>query len=80
MRKALGLALCVSLLTLVTGCGLDTLVSLAGVDISGLDIDGLMGDLQTLAEKYSSGSGSSWDEATKTSCTDTEVPWFNPWR
>ncbi len=80
MRKALGLALCVSLLTLVTGCGLDTLASLAGVDISGVDVDGLLSDLETLAQKYSSGSDSQWSQATKTSCTDSEVPWFNPWR
>jgi hypothetical protein len=80
MRKALGMALCVCLLTLVTGCGLDTLAGLAGVDISGVDINGLVNQIKTLAQEYGSGSSSQWSQVTKTSGSDSVVPWFNPWR
>ncbi len=81
MKKTLGMALCVSLLTLMSGCGLDTLAGLAGIDISGVDINGLLNQVQTLAAQYSSGNQAqnqhqNWSQMqSKYSPSEPQCPW-----
>jgi hypothetical protein len=52
MKKALVMVLCVSLLTLASGCDLNSLAGLAGVNLNGVDLNGLLQQVQTLASQY----------------------------
>jgi hypothetical protein len=84
MRKVVGLVLCVSVLVLAGGCdgsSLSTLAGLAGVDISGISVDTLLNQMESLLVQTNTGSQAkegSW-VATASDAAPKNLL-FNLWR
>jgi|WetSurMetagenome_2_1015567.scaffolds.fasta_scaffold840530_1 hypothetical protein len=79
MKKALVMILCVSLLTLMSGCGLDTLAGLAGFNLNGVDINGLVNQVQTLVSQYTAANPSQGgtQQPSKNSNPQYQYSWCN---
>jgi hypothetical protein len=80
MKKIIVMVLCVSLLTVASGCDLNSLAGLAGVNLNGVDLNGLLQQVQTLASQYTTANPSAGgnQQQSKNSNAPSQNFWCNP--